>query len=189
MPRSHKPRKRYVPKHVDLDTIGLAIGRATVLDAEQRVKLNISVLDALVAFRHGGGNRAHWMNLADAMNVAEAIAQAGIFGDDMPAAYAAAQQVLSDVSDRHEAGGSWTLRGPELTALDQAVQCHELQLDHVSQGELADAITLVKHRVAGALAGNAAPGTRICTAGTLGRPWPAAAEPPIDIRTRKAPHP
>lgn len=175
MPRSHKPRKRYVPKRVDLDTIGLAIGRATVLNAEQRVKLNVSVIDALVAFRAGQGSRPHWMNLADAMNVAEAIAQAGIFADDRPDAYAAAQQVLAAVSDRHERGGSWTLRGPELTALDRGVQCHELQLDHVSQGELADAITHVKHRVSGALAGNAAPGTRICTAGTLGQPWPPEA--------------
>lgn len=172
MPRSHKPRKRHVPKRVDPDPIGLAIGRATVLNAEQRIKLNVSVLDAILAFRHGEGTRTHWMNLADAMNVAEVLAGAGIFADDRPAAYAAAQQVLADVSDRHEAGGSWTLRGPELTALGQGVQGHELQLDHVSQGELADAITTVKHRISGALAGNAPAGARICTAGSLGRPVP-----------------
>ena len=169
MPRSHKPRKRYVPKRVDANAHGLALDRITVLDAEQRVKLNIAVIDALVAFRAGHGHRGHWLQLADALNVAEVVAETGIFDGDQPDAYAAAQAALAEVSLRYEHGGSWTLRGTELTAIDQALQCHEIQLDHISQGELHDAIQTVKRRVAGALAGSPPAGAHVCTAGTLGR--------------------
>ena len=169
MPRNHKPRKRYAPKRSLWNPLAAALDRVTLLDAEQRVLLDSPLLGALEAFRTGRGTREHWMSLVDAMNVAESIAQRGIFREDRADAYGAAQAVLADVSDRHAAGRGWTLRGPEITALTLGVRCHELQMDQVSQGEMSDAIESVKRRVQQALAGNASPGARICTAGLLGR--------------------
>lgn len=169
MPRSHRPRKAYRPRRIDPDPIGLAIGRVTTLDNTQRLALDMPLREALDAFRRGAGSREHWLQLADALNVAEAIAARGLFAEDRPDAYVAAQRVLGDVSDRREAGGSWTLRGPELQALEIGIQCHELQLDACSQGELADAIADVKRRIRGVLAGNAPAGARVCTPGLLGR--------------------
>lgn len=170
MPRSHKPRKRYIPKRVLANALGTALDRVAVLDGDQRLCLNTPLLDAFTAFRAGRGTRDQWLTLADALNVAEAVAAQGLFREDQPDAYTAAQKVLADLSDRHAASGRWTLHGHEITTLDIAVQCHELQLDHISQGELLDAIETVKRRVRGALAGNASPNTRICAPGLLGRP-------------------
>ena len=169
MPHNHKPRKRYIPKRIDANAHGLALDRISVLDAEQRLKLNVAVIDAFAAFRAGRGNRGHWLQLADGLNVAEAIAQRGTFRGDQPHAYQAGQATLAEANIRYEHTGSWTLRGPEITALDTALHCHELQLDHISQGELHDAIQAVKRRVAGALAGSPPAGARVCSVGLLGR--------------------
>lgn len=76
------------------------------------------------------------------------------------------------------AGGSWTLYPAEITALDDACFVHQVQLEHRSQGEMADAIALVKRRIAGALAGSPPQGAIVCNPGLLGRPQAAEVAAP-----------
>jgi len=153
---------------VQANALGNALDRIAVLDAEQRLKLAQPVLDAHSAFRSGHGTAAHWMQLADAMRVGEVLAERRLFPGDQLQAYVDAQHVLGDVSDRHNAGGSWTLRRPELERLALGVDYHQAQLDAVSQGELLDAVETVKRRARAALAGNASPKVRLCMPGLLG---------------------
>ncbi len=167
MPRSHKPRKRYIPKRIDCDPIDLAISRATVLTIGQRTLLTAPMHKSLEAFRTGKATRHDWANLADAMNVAEQLSALHI-ASDHGETWERAQATLAAVHDRVAAGGSFTLRGPELSALDDAVFVHGVQLEHCSQAELEQAILRVKRRVEGALQGNVGPGTRVLNAGGLG---------------------
>jgi hypothetical protein len=168
MPRSHKPRRRYVPKHLVPNTLGMVLDNIVTLTPHQRAELLAPTQLALEAFRTGRGDRAAWMNLADAFNVAEVLTELAIASDHGDT-FRQAQAALAAVHERVEAGGSFTLRGPELVALDDAVFLHDVQLQHVSQGELQQAVETVKRRVSAALAGNASPRAYVCTPGLLGR--------------------
>jgi hypothetical protein len=167
MPRSHKPRKRYVPKHVTPNTVGLVLDAIVTLTLAQQAELLAPIQGSLEAFRTGRGSADDWANLADAMNVGEALAQLAI-GADHADTFNTAQAALAAVHARIAERKSYTLRGAELTALDDAVFVHRIQLEHCSQGELLRAVDNVKRRVGEALKGNASPTAHVC--GALGRP-------------------
>lgn len=167
MPTSRKPRKRYVPRPVRLDATLHAIDRVSVLDDNQRQMLAAPLTSALEAFRTGRATALDWCSLADAYNVAEQLARLHIGGDAVVRVMMAAQAALATVHARHQQRRSWTLRGAELTALDEAEWLARWQLEQCSQGEIAEAITTVKRRSAGALAGSVGRDTTVCV-GLLG---------------------
>lgn len=168
MPRSHKPRKRYIPKRVEIDTMGAAHARASLIPHAERRTLVEPVRGALDRLRRGVGDWGAWCSLADALKVAERLAQLGI-ASDRQAEFDAAQAALATLHERVQATRSWTLRGEEIKALADGVELHEVQLEVCTQGELAEAITTVKRCVTQALAGNAPKAARVCVAGALGR--------------------
>lgn len=168
---SRKRCRRYRPRAVDVDPIGLAMTMAALLTPEQRAPLERASVEGFAAFRLGHGTAALWADLADAMNVAEALAEIGIASDHADT-FAAAQAAPAAVWTRHAAGGSWTLRAAEITALDDAVFIHGVQLQHCSQREMADAITTVRNRVRGAMAGHPPAGAMVL--GRIGGAAPSA---------------
>jgi len=153
MPRSHRPRKAYRPHGVRLDAHGLAMDLVTVLSAEQQAQLLTPAKAALDALRTGRGTWDAWRTLADCCNVAQALCAKGI-GSNLIDKCLDAQHALAALHARVTAGGTWTLRGLELTALDEAVWLHEVQLRHATQGEIAAAIEKVKNVARGALRGD-----------------------------------
>lgn len=167
MPRSHKPRKRYVPKRVEWDPVNATHARASLVPPAEQQALVRPMLAAMDRMRRGGDWGA-WCSLADALNVAERLAHLSIASDRLPE-FEAGQDALGAVHQRHEATNSWTLRGDEIRALDTALELHAVQLSLCTQGELAEAITTVKRCVEQALAGNAPRSARVCVAGGLGQ--------------------
>lgn len=165
MPRSSKPRKSYRPAGVRMDAHLHAVDRIATLLPHQRQQLAGPTAAALELFRRGAGSRAAWCDLADACNVAEALAQMHIGGEPLLPAIHAAQAALAAVHQRQAQRASWTLRGQEITALDEVCYWHAWQLEQATQGELHDAVQQVKRRTAGALAGAAGPGTVVCVGG------------------------
>jgi hypothetical protein len=166
MPRSKKPRKRYVPRPVDPDPVDLAISRAALVPQAGAEQLNSITRTAWQRLRTGQGTGADWCYIADAINVAERLVQLRI-ATDRAAEIDAAQEAMANLHARHAERGSWTLRGPEIAAIDAALEIHEVQLQLCTQGELQAAIHTVKRRIAAALAGNASPSARVCV-GALG---------------------
>lgn len=165
MPRNHKPRRRYIPKRIDHDPVGLAMIRTALLTDAERQPLVQRMQDAFAAFRGGAGSWDAWAALADAMNVAEALSRRQI-ASDHGGTFEAGQRTLHALHQRHAERRSWTLYPAEITALDDACFVHEVQLRHCSAGELADAVATVQRRVAAALQGNASPRAIVC--GALG---------------------
>lgn len=170
MGKTTKPRKAYRPHRVDLAPMDLATARASLLLPTQKAQLAGPVRNALGHLRRCVDPWAAWCSLADAMNVAEQLALRNIASDRLPELHAA-QQVLHDVYHRQASRGTWAMRAQELAALDFAVALHLIQLDHCTQGELADSIQAVQRRVAQALAGNAPRDARVCL-GQLGNKQP-----------------
>lgn len=166
MPRSHRPRKRYVPKRIDHDPVELAISGAALLHASQRASLIDPLRGAFEALRTGRGTQDAWRAMADALNVAEQLAMQGIASDHAELILRA-QAALAALHARRQAGGSWTLRAPELDALRDAAEIHEIQLEHATQAETGRAITAARRRVQQALVGNAPRDAIVCI-GALG---------------------
>lgn len=141
--------------------------RVSTLSSADVAELITSMTAAFDRMRAGQRPDASWCELVDALNVAEALAQAGIAADRMPEIMAG-QQALLTLLDRHAATGSWTMRGAEITALDEALLMAKAQVHYMTYGELSDAIEAVKRRAAQALAGNH--GHRVNVVGMLGQP-------------------
>jgi hypothetical protein len=167
MARNKPPRRRYQPRPVDLDTFGLAATLASKLTQTQRAPLEDAITRSFQAMRTGAGSQADWANLADCLNVAEALADLGIASDHTDT-FVRGQTALAAVHARVAAGRSWTLYPPEITALDDACFVARIQLEHASQGEYRNAIHSVQRRVAGALSGSPPQGALVCIAGSLG---------------------
>ena len=170
MPGNARPRKRYRPRVVDMDPVETVIARAGKLQGAQRSMLHGPLAQAFDGLRDGTGGWPAWCTLADGMNVAEKLAQAGIASDRVPE-IREAQAALAAVHHRHQQGGSWTLRASEMAALDFGLLLHQVQLDHCSQGEMAAAISTVMRCVQQALAGNAPRDAMVCV-GQLGTAAP-----------------
>jgi hypothetical protein len=166
MPRSQRPRKGYRPHGVRLDAHGLAMDLVTVLSAEQQAKMLQPAQAALETMRTGRGSWDAWRHLADCVNVCQALCAKGI-GSNLIDKCLDAQQALGDLHARVTSGGSWTLRGTELKALDETVWLHEVQLRHATQGELQAAIDKVRNVVRGALTGGSQHGPHVLV-GRLG---------------------
>ena len=170
-----QPRKAYRPRFVDADPVGLALTMAAKLLPQQWAEAKAEMQASFDAFRTGCGSNDHWRHLADRLNVAEALAQMHIAGDHADT-FERGQAALAAVHQRaHGAAKSWTLRGPELAALDDALFVHGVQLEHCSQGELQAAIGAVQRRVWQALQGNAGAGVLVLSTGGGGGAAVAAA--------------
>jgi hypothetical protein len=155
---SRRARSRF-DRRVILNPIAVAIEGATKLAACDRLELQGIVNNALALFRAGHDCAAQWLNMADALNIAESLAGLGICSD--PASHeriAVAQRVLATVQQRHTERGTWALRGPELQALDDGLWLHATQLEHCSLREYERAKDKTAQRIQQARAGNAPAG-------------------------------
>lgn len=158
---SRRARTRF-NRRVIVNPVAVAIELAQKLRPEARADLQRITEHALHAFRSGRDCATQWRVLADVLNTAEALARIGIASDDDSRdRINDAQQVLGDVFERQAQRGSWTLRGPELQALDDGLWVARIQLDHCSLREFEDARRVAAERIRQARAGNAPVGARI----------------------------
>lgn len=142
----------------------IAINRAMALPPNERAEILAPVHAGFEAFRAGAGTDDHWAQLADAIKVGAVLASRNI-ATNHQGTFSAGYASLVAVYERHAAIGSWTLRGPEIAALELAVFIHKVQLDQCSRGELASAVQTVIRSVQAALRGQVAPGTTVCMPG------------------------
>jgi hypothetical protein len=171
MPRSSRPRKAYRPRALSTDPVEQAIAGAATPPVSTLASLIGPMRQSLDELRRGDGCKASWECLADALNVAQALTDLGIAPDHRDTIVRACRS-LGTLSERVNASGSWTLRAAELTALQDACEIHEIQLELASQREIRDAITAVQRRVRGVLSGSAPARAHIACIGALGRPRP-----------------
>lgn len=155
MPRSSKPRKAYRPRQAGgVDTMALAKTQIAMLDKEQQVQ---GIRDARIGFadlRAGRGGRDAWSAIVGRLDVALCLAQDyGIVSDRVPE-LTAGLKALADLFERAEISHSWTMRGPEIAAIQRAIDLYAIQLQYVAQGELMRAAATVRMRHQQVRAGN-----------------------------------
>jgi hypothetical protein len=139
-----------------------AIAGARLLPLEPRRKVQAAIAAALLALQRGQAPEFHWRACADALAVAEALAELGICSD------AASRQKIADaeialgvVWKRWDECGAWTLHADELRLLDEGLWLHRVQLDLCSMREYETAIARTVRKMRQALAGNGGPGVTV----------------------------
>lgn len=149
-------------RRVILNPVQVAMQGVALLADEDRTALQRIADNALLAYSCGDDCATQWCVLADAMNVAETLARAGICSDAGSQRYIwRAQAALSAAYGRHQERNTWAMRGPELVALGDGVLIHRIQLEHCSVREYCNAVEATKERMRQALAGNAPAGARV----------------------------
>jgi hypothetical protein len=149
-------RRAYTAKPVHLNAIERAITGAAKLPVAAVADVKTTLTLALTTFGRGVDCEHHWTSMADALNVAESLADQRICSDDTSRdCILAAQAALAAVAQRCQAGRGWTLYPTERNAIDTALWLHGVQLDNCSFREYENAVDATRNRIAAARAGNA----------------------------------
>lgn len=142
-----RKRSAYKPKGVRLDVMGwLKQGMqpmATHPDAITLRLRNHAAMDELVK---GRGTRDHCDVVITALNMTEALAMMRI-GDDYREHISAGQDAMLAMCRRGLERGRFIFTGPELQAVNTAMEVHDAQLDACTVAELERAIDLVAQTV------------------------------------------
>lgn len=176
MPGNRKPRKRYRPRDaaVDNDPITLAANQAALLLPAEQSAILAQARRGFDELRRGAGSTPAWQLVADGLNLAEALVKLRIgtnLAEDIHAAHAA----MAALMHRAKAGQGWTLRGPELAAVDYGLELYRMQLSLCSRGEWRTAEEAVRTRIRAALRGHHTRGVTVHEAPPAPTPQPAAA--------------
>ena len=147
MPASKKPRRKYRPKGVIVDTMDWVKKGMTRLEAidDQLIKLKIKNHDALDTIRRGQGTFKEMDVLVSALNIADALATAGEIGEEYADEIRAGQNAFAECALRGLRGGRYVFTGPELTAVNLAMEIHDSQLDICTVSDIEAAMATVQY--------------------------------------------
>lgn len=153
-----RKRSKYKPKGVRLDVMAWVKSGMLPVSQVQDAAINLKIKNhaALAAITQGKAVRDDLDVLIAAMNVTEALARNNI-GKDWATEIRAAQDAVVSMARRGlERGDRFLFTGPELTAVNLAMEVHDAQLDACTVAELEKALHLVeqeiKHKRARAIA-------------------------------------
>ena len=124
-----KPRKKYKPKGVRMDTLTWVISGfkkvAEVPDAGTNLMLKSHV--SFDEIREGRGNTAHVDNLISMVNMAEALAKRQL-GRDWLEEIGQAQDAIFAMAQRGISGKPFLFTGEEMKAVQTIMELHDEQL-------------------------------------------------------------
>lgn len=144
-----KPRKKYKPKGVRLDVMAwIKQGMAPMTEHNDAVlALRIRNHAALAAITQGKAVRDDIDTLIAAVNMTEALAMQGL-GGDWRAEITAAQEAILVMTRRGiERGDKFLFTGPELQAVNLAMEVHDAQIDQASVADLERALDKVQQEI------------------------------------------
>ncbi len=121
--------------------LGAAVTQESHLD-----QLRIRELMAIEAFAKGHATKDDWRSLADMLNITETLATSGVAPEALQPCQQA-QQALSNAHGRHKGGKSLGFTGPELQAIRDAYEYHDLQRQSISRSEYEGAIKKTTDRI------------------------------------------
>ena len=141
-----RKRSAYRPKPVRLDCMAfIKTGFAPVREQAETVTLRMKNHASLEEITKDRGNKGHMDIMIVALNMTEALAMIrDELGSDWREEIKAAQDALFAMAQRGVAKGRFVFTGPELTAINLAMEIHDAQLDACTVDELTKAIALAQ---------------------------------------------
>jgi len=140
--KKHTKRKHYAL----IDVVGMAIAGAAITDTSILDKLRMKELQALESFRTGEARKSDWDALADLCNLCETMSESGVGREAMEPCQRA-QDALSEAHRRHREHGRLAVSGPELRALRDVYEWHDLQRSSVSRSVYERVILKTANRI------------------------------------------
>lgn len=141
-----KRNKAYRPKFVATNPMSTFFGGMSGDHADHLRMLNVKNHAALAALVTGAGTRDHWDLLVGAMNMANVMCEQGI-GAEFRAATIAGRDAMCEVGKRWHANGRFVFRGAELAAMNEAMACHDAQLENIRAIDVDRAADEVLRRI------------------------------------------
>lgn len=171
MAGNRKPRKRYKARPVYANAGELAMNSVTVLSKAEREQGARAPEQALQAFIAGENPAFQWQVMVEALSLSEALSDVGICSDLASRdTIANGQKTLASLHGAIRlAGHDWglvNLKPEQINSLAGAIEMHRIQLSLCDYSEYRRAVDAVLRKMAGARAGNVAPGTTILEAPT-----------------------
>lgn len=145
-----RKRSKYKPKGVRLDAVTWVVaGMKKITDLpDTDVALRIRNHDALTAVVQGRATKAEADVLIAAFNMAEALPLVNpAFGVDWKPEIREGQDALLSMCRRGVKTGRFVFTGPELKAVQQAMEVHDAQLDAMRVSDMEKALDIVENMV------------------------------------------
>lgn len=141
-----RKKSKYKPRPVLRDCMAyIKTGFAPVREQSETLTLRMKNHASLEEITKGRATKAHVDIMIVALNMTEALAMVREdLGADWRTEIRAAQDALFAMAQRGVATGRWLFTGPELTAVNLAMELHDAQLDACTVDELQKAIELSK---------------------------------------------
>jgi len=144
-----RKRSNYRPKPVIVDTMAhVRLSIAPVTDMPRLIDCRIRNHDALAQLARGAATRADMDVIIAALNVAEALIMQDV-GDEYLQQLRDGQAAIVELSKRGIERGALVATGPQLTAINWAMELHDAQLDVITVHQLERAIAKVQAIVRG----------------------------------------
>ena len=139
-----------------VDPVAHAIAGAALTDTASLDKLRLIELSAIESFRTGCATKDDWRAIADMVNVCETFANDGVGPEALPSCQAA-EEALGDAHRRWQEHGHLGVTGPQLQALRDCFEYHDLQRSSVSRSRYERAIQTTINRIV-----SAHPSVKVC---------------------------
>ena len=154
-----KPRKA---KPIHLNAVERAIELSQRLPRRDQLSLKFFAMNSLENLRKGKGGEPDIRNLIDALNVGEELAVIGICSDaNSRTMIQNGQDAQIRLYERQKERASWTMKSDEMSAMNEALFIHGVQLEYCSMSEFLRAQKTVKEKARQALAGNHSEFTKV----------------------------
>ena len=141
-----RKKSKYKPRPILRDCMAfIKTGFEPVRNQSETLTLRMKNHASLEEITKGRANKGHVDIMIVALNMTEALAMVREdLGADWRGEIRAAQDALFAMAQRGVATGRWLFTGPELTAVNLAMELHDAQLDACTVDELQKAIELSK---------------------------------------------
>lgn len=142
-----RKRSKYRPRGVRLDVVGWVLqGMQPMSSHPEAITLKIKNHSAMDELVHGRGDRHHCDTVIAALNMTEALAMLRI-GDEYRQDISAGQAAMLAMCRRGIERGRFLFTGPELQAVNTAMEIHDAQLEACTLAELEKATDIVVQTV------------------------------------------
>lgn len=144
-----RKRSNYRPKGVRLDTMAWVKSGLMAVASVPEAGINLKIKNhaALASITQGKAVRDDIDVLIAAMNIAEALGRLNHGADWLPEIKLAQDAVLSMARRGIERGDKFLFTGPELTAVNLAMEVHDTQLETCTVILLEQALQLVEREI------------------------------------------
>lgn len=147
MAKQKKPRdKKYQPKYVCRNVLTTVFGGMSGSHVDELRTIQIRNHKALADMARGEGTREGWDLLVGAINMANVMCEQGI-GDEFRQITIRARNALLEVGKRIVKLDKVIMKGDELNAVREALECHDAQLENVRAVDVERAAQEVDRRI------------------------------------------